>query len=236
MISTLFQSQSAPEISPADPITPVTSVFWRTAVTHRPAGITDSITMHSQATSILNPTPSLLCNHFSVSDVVCEMSQEDSEASSILGTVFGTVFSSLILITATVITIILFSILLWSQNRKKRLKLMDNVAYHSHDTKTQTDVMKTVNIETTMNEAYAAVSVPTSANLAYQSVVSPRESVDFATVVVKNMAHVENDVPISVNPAYLCTQNSNGNSQVCDHTQCSHVPANKLEYDYPRQQ
>ena len=110
---------------------------------------------------------------------------------------------------------------------------MENVAYHSHDTKTQTDEMKTVtnvNIETTMNEAYAAVSVPTSANLAYQPVVSPRESVGFATVVVKNTAHVDDDVPISVNPAYLCTQN------IYDHTQCSNVPANKLEYDYPRQQ
>ena len=112
---------------------------------------------------------------------------------------------------------------------------MDNVAYHSHDTKT--DVMTTkktatnVNVETTMNEAYAATSVPTSANPAYQSVASPKENVDLATVVAKTMAHTDN-IPVSVNPAYLCMQNI---TQGYDYAQCSHVPANKLEYDYPRQ-
>ena len=199
------------------------------------SGVISLISTHIQATAAMthslmtgitppsttfNPSPSLPCINL-YSDDMCGKPQAGNNTNSTHGIVIGSVVSLSILSTAAVI----LSVLLWSRKRKRVPKVMDNVAYCIHDTKTQTDIITAnANIETTTNEAYEAISVPTSANPAYQLVAPLQENVEIATAADKSMAHVATDVLISANPAYLCAQNSDDKTD------------NKLEYDYPRHQ
>ena len=141
---------------------------------------------------------------------MCEKPQGDSVANDTV--IISVIISLLILITTTSV---LLAILMWLRRRKREPELMDNAAYHSHNTEIKTDSITahhTANdIETVTNEAYAATSVPTSLNPAYQPVAPPRESVDIATET--NMAYVATDVATSVNPAYQPMQNS---SDMCE--------------------
>ena len=233
-------SQSALNMPPTDTATsiqvPTTTPTVATSSYVPMSGVVSPISTHIQVTAAMthslmtgitppsttfNPSPSLPCINL-YSDDMCGKPQAGNNTNSTHGIVIGSVVSLLILSTAAVIAIIL-SVLLWSRKRKRVPKLMDNVAYCIHDTKTQTDVITAnANIETTTNEAYEAISVPTSGNPAYQLAASPQENVEIATAAAKNMAHVATDVLISTNPAHLCAQNTDDD--------------NKLEYDYPQQQ
>ena len=104
------------------------------------------------------------------------------------------------------------------EKRKREPELVDNVTYHSHDTKMETGITTThhsvnFNVVTSMNKAYAATGVTTSPNPAYLSVASPRENVDIAICPAKNVAYVATDIAASVNPAYRPMQNSSDNTR-----------------------
>ena len=146
---------------------------------------------------------------------MCEKPQEDSVANNTV--IISVITSLMILITATSV---LLATLMWLRKRKREPELMDNAAYHSHNTEIKTESItahhtSNDNVVTARNEAYAATSVPISPNSAYQPVAPPRESVDIATET--NMAYVATDIATSVNPAYQPTKNSSDST---------------LEYDY----
>ena len=144
---------------------------------------------------------------------MCEESQEDSVANR-TGIIVSVITSLLILI---ITTILILAVFLWLRRRKSEPELMDNAAYHSHNTEIKTDVITAhhTNIVTATNEAYTATSVPTSPNPAYQPVAKPRESVDIATET--NVAYVATDIVTAVNLSYQPMQNISDNTQEYDY-------------------
>ena len=127
-------------------------------------------------------------------------------------------------VSVALLTIISAALLVgWFRKRKgKQTKLVDNVAYNTHDCE----------IKTGTNEAYNAVdtNIITATNAAYADTsVQSKQTGAVNITTTTNEAYVATGVTLSVNPVYETVQTDDDNTTVTAEADTT------LEYDYPRQ-